>query len=86
MRNSMNTQMFGANAQAAVPSAYNSIVSIIVRTRPMRSHTTPKSTPPIAQPMSNIAVSKPVQYGVAALASCDPNSKPSSTGTAFGAT
>ncbi len=85
-RQRMSTQMLGAAAQAAVPNAYSSIVSMIVRVRPMRSATWPKRTPPAAQPSSRIDVRMPPHRSVAFLASGDPIVSPSSVGTQLGAT
>ena len=78
--------MFGAKAQAAVPSAYMSIVISSVLVRPIRSATFPKTMPPTAQPTSRSEVRIPVHQSVADCASGVPICNPSSVGTAFGAT
>ena len=85
-RKNTSVARFGANAHAAVPSEYSSIVSSSVRVRPMRSHTRPNTMPPIAQPTSRSDVSTPVHCSVAALASGLPSGRWSSVGTQLGAT
>ena len=85
-RNSISHQMLGARAQAAVPIAYNSIVKVSTRTRPMRSPSGPNSRPPAAQPTSSSEVRMPVQTSVALRAADDPIVSPSSVGTQLGVT
>ena len=86
IRNSTSIAMFGAAAQAAVPTAYIDIVNSSVRVRPMRSATRPKMMPPTAQPTSRIDVSTPVHRSVAAEAAAVPSGMRSSVGTQLGAT
>ena len=86
MRKAISIQMLVAAAQAAVPSAYSSIVSISVRVRPMRSAIWPNRMPPVAQPSSRIDVRMPPHFSVAAFAAAEPIGMPSSVGTQLGAT
>ena len=85
-RKAISIQMLTAPAQAAVPSAYSSIVSSSVRFRPMRSAMRPNRIPPADQPSSNIDVRMPPHLSVAAFAADDPIGSPSSVGTQLGAT
>jgi hypothetical protein len=85
-RNSTSTQMFGANAHAAVPNAYTSIVSSRVRERPMRSATRPNATPPMAHPTSSTLVMTPVHHRVRGFAAGSSMARPSRVGTQLGAT
>ena len=85
-RKSTSDHMFGASAQAAVPTEYIPIVSSNVRVRPRRSAMRPKMMPPVAHPTSSSEVRMPVHRSVAAAAAGVPNGMPSSTGTQVGAT
>ena len=85
-RKSASDQMFGASAQAAVPTEYIPIVSSSVRVRPRRSAMRPKTIPPAAHPISSSDVRMPVHRSVAAAAAGVPYGIPRSTGTHVGAT
>ena len=60
MRKNTSVAMFGANAHAAVPTAYIIIVNNSVRVRPRRSAMRPKMMPPTAQPIKRSDVRMPV--------------------------
>ena len=75
-RKSASDQMFGASAQAAVPTEYIPIVRSRVRVRPRRSAMRPKTIPPAAHPISSSDVRMPVQRSVAAAAAGVPMRDP----------
>ena len=63
----ISCHMLVAKAQAAVPSAYSSIVSISVRLRPMRSRRTEHDAARAPSRAAGCELRIPVQYGSAAL-------------------
>jgi hypothetical protein len=78
--------MLGAKAQAAVATAYVSMVKSSVRVLPSRSVIFPKRMPPSAQPMSKRLVSAAVHWTFAFWVAGSAGFKPSRFGTQIGAT